>query len=384
MTAGDDVLQLDDDESSGLEEWHRDGDPSSVAAQLMQVWPLDLGLAVVLTLAAVGAVFLDPAEWIRFALVVPLLTFLPGYVAISVLYPGRGSAVSEAFDEGTTGLISVPPTKDGITLVERIAFATIASIVIVPLVTWATSFSPWGITVEPIAISLGVLVLSGAAAAHVRRQQLPAVDRFGPTLAMVGSVLYTAPLGSLHVKTGWRRVTRSDRRTTLFNGLLVCTVVVLVASLGFAAAQPPSTTPSTQFYVVTNDVTGDTQSLYETRYDAGETRSLTFGVENEGATAEEYTVVVQLQTVAGNGSDARVLHREPVTTRQLSVESGDRAQMDVSVTPSHTSAGDQRIVALLYDGPEPEDPTLSSAHRRLRLPITVEPSTPTNERGTGS
>ncbi len=111
----------------------------------------DLTLAATLLLATTGVALVVPIEGpARVAPAIAFVLFLPGYLAMAALFP-------------KTGDLSGP---------ERLALSLGLSLAIVPLVGLALNFTPWGIRLEPIVISLDALGVVLILATEFQRRRL--------------------------------------------------------------------------------------------------------------------------------------------------------------------------------------------------------------------
>ena len=119
--------------------------------------PLYLSLTVSLgTLLVVYALPDDfPLVVFRWVLGSVFVLFIPGYVAVEALFP-KGREL------------------DGI---ERLALSVGLSLAMVPLVGLLLNYTPWGIRLDPIMVSLTVLTVGLALVAFARRFRL-SVERF--------------------------------------------------------------------------------------------------------------------------------------------------------------------------------------------------------------
>ncbi len=325
-------------------------------------WFGDLAVVGFFTAVAATAVASGASGWLRTAAVVPLVTVLPGYAFVALLYPRSGTTDSESFDQKNRGLSTSRSEKAGIDPIERIVLSVLLSVVIVPVVVLGSNFTPWGITLGPVFVGVvgcTALLLLGAT---VRRLSVPSEERFTPDYSILRS-----PLSSRD--TGGFGSTNSGRDP--FNVALVVAVVLLVASVGYAAANPPSEDGFTELYVQTGEVTGETESMYPSQFAAGESRPLPLVVANEERLETRYTLVVLEQRVDRTGTDERVTETVTVTRQQFSLEPGENRTESVTIAPT-MSGSDLRITVLLYRGGVPDDPSMDSAHRVLRLPIDVE------------
>ncbi len=313
--------------------------------------PADLAAVVALTLLTVAVVFLPVVREtpLRVVLGLPFVLFVPGYALVAALFPERGSESTE--DDEVDG--------SGITGLERVALSFGVSIAVVPLVGLVLNFTPFGIRLVPIVVSLTALVLVLTAVAARRRLALPADERFS---------------------VPWREWLRAGR-TELFepetrtdgalNVLLVVSLVLAVSSVGYAVAVPKQGESFTEFYLLTENDEGElVADGYPTEFVAGESRSLVVGVGNQEHRQQAYTVVVELHEVAVENNSTRVLDRERLQTFELQTEHNETWQRQHSVTPE-TTGERLRLTYMLYQGGPPATPTTENAYRELHLWVNV-------------
>ena len=123
-----------------------------------QEFPLDLTLVIVWLAASIVAIYLPILNetTLRIVLTLPIVLFIPGYCLIAALFP-----------------------KDGnIDLIERIALSIGLSIAVVPLIGLGLNFTPWGIRLETIVISLTFFTWAMILVAYYRRAILPYEEQF--------------------------------------------------------------------------------------------------------------------------------------------------------------------------------------------------------------
>jgi len=127
--------------------------------------PADLALVVIWLAAGIVTIYLPVlnATPIRIVLAFPILFFIPGYCLIAAIFP----------KEGDIGLI------------ERIMLSIGFSIAIVPLIGFGLNFTPWGIRLDPIVISLILLTWVMVLLAHYQRAILPREERFRVSLSAI-------------------------------------------------------------------------------------------------------------------------------------------------------------------------------------------------------
>ena len=325
-------------------------------------WYLDLSLVAVLTGLAVLAVTAGVTGAVRIAAVLPLVTLLPGYAFVALLYPSSGNHAVRTVDETEQGLRNPLPSKRGVDTVERLVFSVISTLFLVPCAALLTTLSPWGLTIRPVLFALAGVTLALTGGALVRRTRLPAESRYTPQFAQVVSNLGYTESGSAFDGT--------DGRRRLFNAALGLSLLLLCTSVGYAAVNPPQAGGFTEFYVETDDVTGDTRSMYPSQFVAGETRTLPVTVANQEHERETYEAVVEIQRVDGAGVDAEVLESTRAGSRQVTLAHDGRRTVEFDVSPDRRGS-DLRLLVSLYRGGAPADPGPDDAYRTLRLPITV-------------
>lgn len=324
-------------------------------------WYSDLTVVVCLTVVAVVMVLGGVSGLLRMVVVVPLVTVLPGYAFIAVLYPRKAGASPRVFDESDRGFSASVPTKEGIDTVERVVLSVLSSLILVPAVVLGTNFTPWGITVEPILAGLAGVTGMFVVCAAVRRLRVPSSQRYEPSFSFVSTILYSRSPS---------RFGSTDSSTSLFNIALVIGIVLFASSLGYAAINPPTGDGFTELYIETGDVTGDTVSMYPSQFAAGETRQLPVTVANREHEPTDYGLVMFQQRVSRTNAEERVIETDRITQQRFTLDQGDNWSQSMRVSPS-MSGSDLRIVLLLYRGEIPADPSTDTAYRVLRLPINV-------------
>ena len=120
---------------------------SSYAFHLENLWFWGLTALVAFTVLTVFAVNNSLLLYVRYALGGIFILFLPGAMLITALYPREGEL-------------------DGL---ERLALSIGLSLAIVPLDGLALNYTPWGITLIPIMVSLALFAEVMGVAAFIRK-----------------------------------------------------------------------------------------------------------------------------------------------------------------------------------------------------------------------
>jgi hypothetical protein len=98
-----------------------------------------------------------PWSYLRNALGIIFVLWLPGYTFIKALFPAQ---------------VPIKTSTENLDTIERIALSLGMSIAIVPIIGLLLNYTPWGIRLTPIVLSLFALTLVLATAAVIREQQI--------------------------------------------------------------------------------------------------------------------------------------------------------------------------------------------------------------------
>jgi len=360
--------------------------------------PADLTAVVSLTVCTVLVVFVP---WVnetplRIVLGLPFVLFLPGYAFIAALFPEAGESPTDetAADEtdqtadgsnneersiidsetGNNEQITPSETdRSGIDGIERVALSFGLSIAIVPLLGLILNFTPWGIRLVPIVITVAGFTLISTAVAARRRWALPAADRF--------SVPYQT-----WITAGRSELFEPETRVDgALNVLLVLSIVLAIGSVGYAVAVPPEGEQFTEFYLLTETDDGEfVADEYPTTFVRGDTASVIVGIGNQEQAVVNYSVIVELQEVqpvdggsvnvtnetANASTELEVVNRQQLDQFAATVEHNETWQESRELRPMLTGEN-LRVQYLLYRGEPPAEPTTENAYRSLHLWVDV-------------
>ena len=213
----------------------------------------DLYYIVGLSLVLAGIIALGNGWWqgLRIALGLPFILFFPGYVLIAALFP----------------------RKDDLSGIERVALSFGLSIAVVPLIGLGLNYTPWGIRLAPILVSLIIFIVAMSGIAWYRRRRLPAEDAFIPTFEFELPVL--------------RELSRIDK---VLSVLLVLAILAAVGSIIYVVAMPKTGEKFTEFYILGPD--GKAEG-YPTDLAVGQQGQVIVGVVNHEYSTVNYTIQVQ-------------------------------------------------------------------------------------------
>ncbi len=332
--------------------------------------PADLVAVVVLTLLTLGSVFLPVVREtpLRIVLGLVFVLFLPGYAIIAALFPEDGSPPGEdgrpddwADETSDSGAQPAPQATDrGIDGIERVALSIGLSIAVVPLLGLLLNFTPWGIRLVPVALTIAVVTGVATVVAAFRRRALPAEERF--------EVPYRE-----WVAAGRSELLEPDSKSdAILNVVLALSVMLAVGSVAYAVAVPTEGEQFTEFYLLTEDEDDElVADDYPEEFVQGESEPVVVGIGNHEHEPVEYTVIVQQQRVATEGNETQVDERQQLDRFEATLSHNETLHHEHELEPTMTGE-DLRVEYLLYRGDPPANPAAENAYRTLHLWVSVE------------
>jgi len=226
------------------------------AGLLERAFPVDLIIAAVWLAANILVMYLHVLNEMPVSalLVLPGMFFFPGYCLIAALFP-----------------------KDSdLELTERIALSLGISIAIVPLIGLGLNFTPFGIRLGPILISLTILSLVLILAAYYRRALLPIERRFRfPFSDLAGNARHTIfPEGAGTV----------DRLLVVVTMLAILAAVLVTV---YVITVPKEGEQFTEFFILGHN---QTAALYPDRISVGQNYPMYVGIGNHEYRNTNYTI----------------------------------------------------------------------------------------------
>ena len=328
-------------------------DPQRLLPPPVGALPADLAVAVSLVILTDLAALLPIVREtpLRVILGLPLVLFVPGYVLVAALFPAAGDPPEGTGEAG--GRRSIDGT-------ERVALSFATSIAITPLLGLVLNVTPVGIRLVPVLLALSAFTLVAVGVAAVRRWALPPEERFAVTFS------------------AWLTVGRAElldpesRIDATVNIVMVASLVLAAASVGYAVAIPQQDEALTEFYLLTRGAGDELVAAdYPTEFVAGEATPLVVGIGNHEHETVDYDVVVVLQRVAvvGNNTTRMVEERE-LDRFGVTVAPNETWTTDYEVQPTMT--GERlRLAFLLYRTGVPPEPTMANAYRSAHLWVNV-------------
>lgn len=280
---------------------------------------------------------------LRIVFALPVVLFIPGYALIAALFPGN----------------------EEIDTLERVALSFGLSIAVVPLIGLALNYTPWGIRLDPIVISLAIFTVLMILVAHYRRALLTTEERFA------------LPVGEWYheAKTELFAEDQSSLDRAL-SYILIIAVVAAVVTTVYVIVVPKEGEHFTEFYILGK---GGMAADYPDRFATGTAQPVIIGVGNHEFRPVDYMIEVwemnQTWIPTENRSELYsmgLLDRIPVH-----VAHNETSEIPYNVTV--TDGGTNRIQFLLFMDTVPHESVsgmerVNASYRDLHLWVDVRPS----------
>lgn len=298
--------------------------------------PSDLLAAIILALATLVFTLTPLSDLpVRVPLGLLMVLFVPGYTLIAALFPKIGDL-------------------DGI---ERTALSFGLSIAVVPLIGLGLNYTPWGIRLIPVVVSLAIFTVAMAAAAYWRRMNLPVEERF--------AIHFKETMNSLKTEISADDKSRLDKALTI---ILIITIIISIAALVYVIVTPKQGEKFTEFYILGP---GGKAYDYPTSVRAGNSSTVIVGVVNHEYTLVNYTMSISLNNTPMNNTTLKDNFRDdfkfiyPILSMNLTLPHNETWEKPVSYVINHTGYS-QKLEFLLY-----KERNFTSPYRDLHLWVNV-------------
>ena len=250
----------------------------------------------------------------------PIVLFIPGYVLVYALFPGK-------------------KTDQGIDIIERVALSLGLSLAIVPLIGLGLNYTSWGITLTPIILSLELFIFCLATIAIYRWYQLPSSKRF--TI-------------SIDIKFP-KHENNIDKALTI---ILAASIIIAASLLIYVIITPKTGEKFTEFYLLGSKGIADDYPRNLTR---NETANVIIGIVNHEYKQMNYTVELWLVNQSygfneSSGQNQTSYHQawflDSLTTTlnhtPIDIEVEWKPQWERNYTLSINRTGTFKLLFLLY------------------------------------
>ncbi len=253
----------------------------------------DLLLLNVLTILLISAIIFSPYDALRLVFGLPFLLFFPGYTLIAALFL----------------------KKNQLDIIKRVALSFGFSIVIISLSGLILNYTPWGISLYPIVISVTIFILITSLITWYRRRKLTEAERFTIKL----------DLSRLLV----REQTFVDKTLSI---ILIVAILGAILTLVYVIAAPKIGEKFTEFYILGLD---GKAIDYPRQLDLEEEGKVIIGIINKEHTTMSYSVEVRIDGITNGEVGPVVLDHE------------EKWEEMINFTP-HRAGDSQKVEFLLY------------------------------------
>jgi len=271
----------------------------------------ELLLIDMLSLSLIGIITLTPLKTLRIILGLPFILFFPGYTLIYALFP----------------------KKTQLDIIERIALSFGLSIAVVPLIGLILNYTPWGIRLYPILISLTGFIIIMSAISWVRRSRILPSERL-----------------SIDININFSSFSSQSKLDKVLTIILICAIIACLGTLIYVITTPKVGEKFTEFYILGEE---GKAAGYPRELVVGETGYVILGIVNHEYQPVTYTVKILV------GSEGKNFIG-PVTLKHE-----EKWERKIGFTPT-TSGKNIKVQFLLFREDEPEKP-----YRSLHLWINV-------------
>ena len=305
-------------------------------ANKLEKIPPDLLAAIILAIATLLFTLTPLSDLpVRIPLGLSMVLFVPGYTLIAALFPKIGDL-------------------DGI---ERTALSFGLSIAVVPLIGLGLNYTPWGIRLIPVVVSLAIFTVAMAAAAYWRRMNLPAEERF--------SIHFKETMNSLKTEISAGDKSRLDKALTI---ILIATIILSIAALVYVIVTPKQGEKFTEFYILGP---GKKAYDYPTSVQAGNSSTVIVGVVNHEYEQVNYTMSISLNSTPMNNTTSKDNSRDdfrfiyPILSMNLTLPHNETWEKPVTYVLNHTGYSQKLEFSLYKEG------NFTSSYRDLHLWVNV-------------
>ncbi len=278
---------------------------------------------------------------VRYVITLPLLLFIPGYCFIAALF----SNVSD------------------ISLTERVALSFGFSFALVSLIGLVLNFTPWGIRLDPIVLSLTGFTLLMILVAYYRRAHLPPEERFNVPFQALEQTIHKEVLPL-----------KESKINHFLSVVLLISVLVALLTTGYVIVFPQEGERFSELYILGENRTAGN---YPTSLVAEHHYPMYIGVGNYEHRNITYTVETwMIQEEVDNRNDLSSVKAMDLNDR-LSFALGHN---EIRILPFNLSVGKtgyNRVEFLLFNDsvPGPEvvgTDRINASYRSVNLWITVQ------------
>jgi uncharacterized membrane protein len=301
---------------------------------------LDLILMGIWLVAGILTIYLPSLNEtpVRFVFTLPIMLFIPGYCAIAALFPNEGD----------------------LTFIERLVLSIGLSIIVVPLICFGLNFTPWGIRLDPVVLSLTLFSLVTMIIAWYWRTLLPVSER------------YTVPFSEIAGGIREELFPADTGKTERFlSAVLAVAIFLLVLVTIYVLTVPLPGERFTEFFILGEN---RTVSGYPDLTRPGQNNSMYVGVTNHEYQDVTYTIETwMLRTEFDNVTNtSRIKVMDPYERLSVTLAHNDKTIIPFNL--SYNKTGYNRVEFLLFDDHVPGfevngSDRINASYRELHLRV---------------
>ncbi len=263
----------------------------------------DLLVIALISLLTIPVVLLSSGA-LRIVLGLPMLLFFPGYVLLAAMFT----------------------RKESLGGVERVALSFGLSIAVVPLIGLFLNYTPWGIRLNPVLISIVSFILIMCGIAWHRREKLEEGERY--------QVLFQFK------RLSWQGQSGLDK---ILSVVLVLAIIGAIGTLGYVIVTPKAGEKFSEFYVLGTE---GKAAGYSTELELGERGEVILGIINHEQEETDYRLEVLLDGDIG-GVDIWI--GDEVVSREGKPEGLDRETTEIILWEEKRLEEGERLGANMLD-----------------------------------
>lgn len=251
---------------------------------------------------------------VRIVLGLLFILFLPGYSLIAALFP----------------------KKDDLDGIERLALSFGLSIAVTPLIGLLLNYTPFGIRLTPILLSLSIFTVAMIIIAFMRRIRIVEEERF--------SVKFKNHLGRIY-----KEFNKESGRDRVLSIILVLSIVLAISMTIYVIVTPKQGEKFTEFYILGPK---GKASDYPTNLTVGQTGTVNIGIVNHEYAKVDYKLVVKL-------------NNQTINEKNITLSNNGKWENQYNFTATR-SGEKQKMEFLLYKLPDEE-----KVYRSLHLWLNI-------------
>lgn len=252
---------------------------------------LDILLILACSFVLVLLIIIFPLDILRIIIGLPFVFFFPGYMLVAALFP----------------------SKNSISAIERMALSLGMSFAVVPLLGLILNYTPWGITLYSILITLSCFIIAMAIIVMMLRSRLPENSRFTFKLNtyFVKDLFLNTAHDSTSVTVGTTTAGAPGPTIKWLDSALSLSLVIAVTiAIGvviYTITIPKVGEKFTEFYILGLD--GKAQN-YPKQIKPGESAQVLVGVVNHEQEGSSYRLIVSVDNVTTFEIPSILLNKE--------------------------------------------------------------------------